>query len=542
MSSFFLLFLVTSILGIYLFLILKEKFSNNKKIKDYLICAEIVHFEINKNFAELKDKNLLLVEDKGYGVFDERKWEVELINFISLVINPKINKRIGNKSNTASNEKFVKDLVNHLISKDIAFPDFSAKDYLDENRLIKNPVTNNLSLVCWGFSAFFIVIGVHAANESVWISAVLTVFAGLAVNPFLYLKIFKKELTISIYGPIIAFIIAVISLLSYLKHDQAISIETAARAQESHRQNTINQQLLAEKNRKEAERIRLEFVEQEKKRLIEIKIKQEKAREEAKLHFNENKEEIIQRLKDYIEQGEFNKALESIEEYKIVKDSDFLELKSDIVLKNKKNEERLLAEAAEAKRKSLAEAAEAKRQKNYNARIRPYAIDTYSQAQYPKLYSQFRHKLPEIEKLRRMAAEQVVDQNKCDYIENVQLTMDSKSNKLRFFIDCEDGNRIYLTEADIKNKSKIVTEAEKAWDEFDAFDECRKQIKRRAEVPSSVDFYLVTGTHIETIKETGLVIVQTLFDAKNIYGTKIEYIAECRFEPGKQGTVQIQLR
>ena len=232
-------------------------------------------------------------------------------------------------------------------------------------------------------------------------------------------------------------------------------------------------------------------------------------------------------LQAAISQERLSDALIIINSNSGVSDKRFLELKSEYDKKMTKYKN---------------EAIERERQANYERRIRPYAIDEYTRSQYPSLVAQYRSRLPEIHRLRRLAAEQSVDSNKCDYVENVQLSQESRVSSLKFFIDCSNGARIYLTESEIKSGASIRTEAENAWDEGSAIISCRELIKREADIPSSVNFHTFTGTRASTNPSSGNVDVIIDFDAKNLFGTEIGFTARCIFPPKRQGEIEIFLR
>lgn len=173
---------------------------------------------------------------------------------------------------------------------------------------------------------------------------------------------------------------------------------------------------------------------------------------------------------------------------------------------------------------------------------RPYAIDKYTPDQYPKTTVKYRSRLADIEKFRRTATERVIDSGKCDYVENVQLSDESSLRTLKFFIDCANSNRIYLTEAELKSGSEVRTQSEKAWDEGEAIVACQALAKRQATIPSSVDFHSFTGTSARTAMTTGNVEVLLNFDAMNVFNAEIGYTARCIFQPGRQGSIEIALR
>lgn len=106
-----------------------------KEIKTLEKYAEIVLASAKKHFAELKDKEMLLVVDKGYGVVDNTKWENELDNFTCLVIEPTLQEqKIDRFESTEQKRKFMlfaKDMIKDLLCYDVFPVTLSAKEYLE---------------------------------------------------------------------------------------------------------------------------------------------------------------------------------------------------------------------------------------------------------------------------------------------------------------------------------------------------------------------------------------------------------------------------
>jgi len=350
----------------------------------------------------------------------------------------------------------------------------------------------------WLFSIVFIAVAVYTAIHQGWLGALLMLVAGLVFNPLTHQKMVQKAPWYDRYNLGIWAILGIVLLanISYFQHAQAVYGESQA---EQRRVDTEQKRLAVEA--------------------------------QAANEFAAKRLEVLENLSRAIQEERFTDAKAIMEKYSAVSDSDLVALKGEYELKK---------EAFEAK--EAAAKAERKRQENYTTRIRDYAIDEYTSAQYPKLTAKYRSRLTEIKSFRRTAAERVIDSGKCDYVENVQLSDESTLRSLKFFIDCTNENRIYLTEAELKSGAEVRTQAENSWDEGEAIVACRDMTKRSATIPSSVNFHSFTGTSATTAKTTGNVQVLLNFDAKNVFGTEIGYTARCIFEPRKQGSIEIFLR
>jgi hypothetical protein len=179
----------------------------------------------------------------------------------------------------------------------------------------------------------------------------------------------------------------------------------------------------------------------------------------------------------------------------------------------------------------------------YARTISSYALTPYTKAQYPKTVQQYGSRLPEIEKMRRKAAEMAVDSGKCDQVQMVELS-DSKStlDHLHFWVDCRNGERIYLDEHQIAAGSPVKTQKEKAWTKDAALQACSQAIKDRALLPSEVDIHVILGTEFYQAPTTHNMVLRMNFDAKNAFGAELPYTATCHFPPGEIGTIEISHR
>ena len=179
---------------------------------------------------------------------------------------------------------------------------------------------------------------------------------------------------------------------------------------------------------------------------------------------------------------------------------------------------------------------------NYEERIQSYALLPYTEQGYPKTVREFRSRLPEIERYRRKIAEIALDSGKCDKVEMSELSTDSSIRSLKFWVDCTNGQRIYLTEREIDSKTAPLTQEDKSWSRKDATKACQNAILDRALIPGTVKIRSLTGTRFYKAPLTHNVVMEVNFDAENAFGTKIPYSATCHFEPGKVGTIDIKMR
>lgn len=508
------LVLVLLALGAYLFWLTREQLTVIRTRKKGLAYGKAVMAAVERHFVELKDKSVLLVEDKGYQVIDDAKWKAELDKFITMIVRPKVESFIRSTADEAVFHQFATTMVLQLLDGDLFPRQFPVEEYAAGAIQPAGEARKLLLPARWIFSVVFVAIAVYTAIHQGWLAALLMLVAGFVINPLAHQKAVQKAPWYDRYNLGLWAILGIVLLanISYFQHAQAVFDERQALLAEQQRLQTIEQQRIAEQRRMAAEQKRL---------AAEAQIANE---------FAAKRLEILDSLSRAIQEKRFIDAKAIMDKYSAVSDSDLIAFKNEYGLKK---------EAFEAK--EAAAKAERERQENYAARIREYAIDKYTPAQYPSLTAKYRSRLTEIEKLRRTAAERVIDSGKCDYVENVQLSDQSSLRSLKFFINCTNENLIYLTEADLNSGAEVRTQSELAWDEGEAIVECRAMTKRSATIPSSVDFHTF-GLSATTNKTSGNVQVLLDFDAKNVFGAEIGHTARCIFEPRKQGSIEIFLR
>jgi hypothetical protein len=89
----------------------------------------------------------------------------------------------------------------------------------------------------------------------------------------------------------------------------------------------------------------------------------------------------------------------------------------------------------------------------YEGKISDYALSPYTKSGYPKTVAVFGSRLPEIEKLRRKAAEISIDDGSCSGVSMAELsTSKSTLQHLQFWVDCEDNSRVTMDEFQISTK------------------------------------------------------------------------------------------
>jgi hypothetical protein len=82
----------------------------------------------------------------------------------------------------------------------------------------------------------------------------------------------------------------------------------------------------------------------------------------------------------------------------------------------------------------------------------------YDSKNYPQTYTKFKDRLPDMEIMRKEAAEMAVDSGQCQSVSDSQITLDSTLKAIKIRIDCDNGNnqfrRFTYTEQQIKERKK----------------------------------------------------------------------------------------
>ncbi len=78
-----------------------------------------------------------------------------------------------------------------------------------------------------------------------------------------------------------------------------------------------------------------------------------------------------------------------------------------------------------------------------------YSIPPYQIDKLPALVEQFKNRLPDIEKFRRLAAQKALATGQCGRVESDELNIRSKKTQLVFLVDCSSGQSFYFNETEL---------------------------------------------------------------------------------------------
>lgn len=179
----------------------------------------------------------------------------------------------------------------------------------------------------------------------------------------------------------------------------------------------------------------------------------------------------------------------------------------------------------------------------YAGKIDPAALYPYTaKGGFEKTIKKYGSRLKEIASFRKQAAEKAIDSGKCDSVIASELSDKSTLKNLNFWVDCNNGERIYLDEHQLKNDAEVLTQQELAINKRDAMTACEKGIKSNVQFPSSVDIHHFSGTSYYEAPTTHNVILEMDFDAKTGLGNELPYKAICTFPVGEEASIEIKPR
>lgn len=121
-------------------------------------------------------------------------------------------------------------------------------------------------------------------------------------------------------------------------------------------------------------------------------------------------------------------------------------------LDEKLEQEQLLKKQAQLKQDTLSESA--KNQfliKNNPEKFSAFSIPPYDPDHLPELINSYRNRLPDIERLRRVAAEKALATALCTRVEASELHSKSTKKSLVFLVSCSSGKSFYFTEQELAN-------------------------------------------------------------------------------------------
>lgn len=119
--------------------------------------------------------------------------------------------------------------------------------------------------------------------------------------------------------------------------------------------------------------------------------------------------------------------------------------------KQQEVEQKATLERDAQRKKDLAEQSEINRQliKNNTIQFTAFAIPPYTLDNIPEHVKQYKERLPEIEKFRRLSAQKALTTGECKRVEAASLSVKSKPDQLVFSVDCSTAKTFYFNEVEL---------------------------------------------------------------------------------------------
>ena len=164
-------------------------------------------------------------------------------------------------------------------------------------------------------------------------------------------------------------------------------------------------------------------------------------------------------------------------------------------------------------------------------RISPYAVLPITKQGYPKLYAKWGDDgVRRINSLMPLAAEKAATSPDCDKVIIVDISTQRSipGKKIVFFVDCENGERFYVSDSDLQEENLVQSQKKKmsALSDGDAITYCVDAVKAKLKYPHS--FKRKFGsTSVYRGGRTGNVVVSFDFSSTNSFGAEIVRHARC---------------
>lgn len=166
-------------------------------------------------------------------------------------------------------------------------------------------------------------------------------------------------------------------------------------------------------------------------------------------------------------------------------------------------------------------------------RIDSNVYDPYTSKAYPKTFKSWGKKgVAKINKYRVLAAEMAIKNPQCDFVETAELSDNRSSppNEIVIFVDCQNGQRFYLSSGEIDANSGAASIEQKTarLKDRQAVKQCETAVARMLKFPSSFDKSWFSSSVYRAPQ--GNVVVTFDFTAKNGFGIDLPQQARCVFD------------
>lgn len=168
------------------------------------------------------------------------------------------------------------------------------------------------------------------------------------------------------------------------------------------------------------------------------------------------------------------------------------------------------------------------------AEVDPSVYRPMERKNYPKTFAKWGAEgVKKIDRLRKDAAVFAAKSTECDKVETSELSEQRSSppSQIVVFVDCSNGKRFYLSDADLRTAGQPASQESKmkSLTNEAAMEQCQSRVRSGLAFPSTMSVKW-SGSNVYRAPTTGNVVATFNFDAKNALGNELPYQARCVFD------------
>lgn len=161
----------------------------------------------------------------------------------------------------------------------------------------------------------------------------------------------------------------------------------------------------------------------------------------------------------------------------------------------------------------------------------------YSPTYSPQTYNKYKSRIAEVNRLRIDAAILALENGKCDIAESAEIKnrADGSVNDLDVSVSCLNGERINLSEREIRSRIVVLSPQDSAWDEGRAVDDCLARLRSSAsKLPFAKGKLDISKQSTIVMRPDGdtVLSVNVPVDVKGANGATTMYWARCGYTWG----------
>lgn len=167
-------------------------------------------------------------------------------------------------------------------------------------------------------------------------------------------------------------------------------------------------------------------------------------------------------------------------------------------------------------------------------KVSPYVFEADDKKDFPKLAKKLGSSWSRLQSVREAAALHAASNEKCDYVEVAEASDRSTKSDIVIFVDCRNGERMYVSEFSLGAGVANRFQSEKTVGRASAIKACSDAAKSMTTHPELADMHAWSGSSFSANRTTGNAQVMLDFDAKNSFGVEGKFTARCIFPANGQ--------